>query len=337
MHGNLNPATKTVDGAMEAVLQDRYGSADVLRIGRIERPEIRDDEVLVRVRAAGVDRGVWHLMTGLPYVSRLALGLRRPKTPVPGMDVAGVVEAVGKNVTRFEPGDEVFGIGKGTFAEYAHAPENKLVTKPANLTFEQAAALTISGLTALLAVRDEAKVRPEQKVLIIGAAGGVGTYAVQIAKEFGAEVTAVCSTTKADLVRSIGADHVVDYTREEFADGERTWDVILDIAGNRSLSHLRRALAPKGTLVIVGGEEGGKWLGGLGRPIRASLLSLFIGQRLRMQLPRERLEDIQTLVELAEAGKVTPVIERTYALSDAPEAIRHLEAGRARGKLVITL
>jgi NADPH:quinone reductase-like Zn-dependent oxidoreductase len=308
-----------------------------LKFGDIEKPEVGDDEVLVRVRAAGVDRGVWHFMTGLAYPMRLIYGLRNPKNPVPGMDVAGIVEAVGKNVTRFEPEDEVFGIGKGTLAEYARAPENKLVAKPANLTFEQAAVVSISGLAALQAVRDEAKIRPGQKVLIIGAAGGVGTYAVQIAKEFGAEVTAVCSTTKTDLARSIGADHVIDYTREEFADGARHWDVILDIAGNRSLSHLRRALTPQGTLVIVGGEEGGKWLGGLGRPIGASLLSLFVSQRLRMQLPRERLEDIQTLKELAEAGKIAPVIERTYALNEAPEAIRHLEEARARGKLVITL
>jgi NADPH:quinone reductase-like Zn-dependent oxidoreductase len=322
---------------MKAICQYRYGSTDVLELGDVERPEVGDDEVLVRVRAAGVDRGLWHLMTGLPYPMRIMYGLRKPKNPVLGMDVAGVVEAVGKNVTRFELGNEVFGIGRGTFAEYARAPENKLVAKPANITFEQAAVVSISGLAALQAVRDEAKVRPGQRVLVIGAAGGVGTFAVQIAKEFGGEVTAVCSTTKTDLVRSIGADHVIDYTREEFADGTRHWDVIVDIAGNRSLSNLRSALTPQGTLVIVGGEEGGKWLGGLGRPIGASLLSLFISQRLRMQLPKERLEDIQTLKELVEAGKITPVIERAYALGEAPEAIGHLEGGRARGKLVIAL
>jgi len=337
MEAKGSTAMRTREGTMKAIFQDRYGSTDVLKFGDVEKPEVGDDEVLVHVRAAGVDRGVWHLMTGLAYPMRLMFGLRKPKNPVPGMDLAGTVEAVGKNVTRFESGDEVFGIGKGTFAEYTRAPENKLVAKPANLTFEQAAVVSISGLAALQAVRDEAKVRPGQKVLIIGAAGGVGTYAVQIAKEFGAEVTAVCSTTKTDLVRSIGADQVIDYTREEFADGARHWDVILDIAGNRSLSHLRRALTPQGTLVIVGGEEGGKWLGGLGRPIGASLLSLFVSQRLRMQVPKERLADIQTLKELAEAGKIAPVIERTYALSEAPEAIRHLEEGGARGKLVITL
>jgi len=292
--------------------------------------------VLVHVRAAGVDRGVWHFMTGLPYAGRIASGLRKPKIPVPGMDLAGIVETVGKNVTRFKPGDEVLGIGKFAFAEYARAPEKKLVSKPAVLTFEQAAVVSISGLPALHAVRDEAKVQPGQKVLIIGAAGGVGTYAIQIAKVYGAEVTAVCSTTKMDLVRSIGADHVIDYTREEFADGARHWDVIIDIAGNRSLSHLRRALSPRGTLVIVGGEDGGKWLG-LGRPLMASLLSLFTSQRLRMLLPKERLEDIETLKDLAESGKITPVVERTYELSEAAEAIRRIEAGHARGKLVITV
>ena len=321
---------------MKAIVQDKYGSAEVLRFEDIDPPEIGDNDVLVHVRAAGVDRGVWHFMTGLPYAGRIASGLRKPKIPVPGMDLAGIVETVGKNVTRFKPGDEVLGIGKFAFAEYARAPEKKLVSKPAVLTFEQAAVVSISGLPALHAVRDEAKVQPGQKVLIIGAAGGVGTYAIQIAKVYGAEVTAVCSTTKMDLVRSIGADHVIDYTREEFADGARHWDVIIDIAGNRSLSHLRRALSPRGTLVIVGGEDGGKWLG-LGRPLWASLLSLFTSQRLRMLLPKERLEDIETLRDLAEAGKITPVIERTYELSEAAEAIRRLEEGRVRGKLVITV
>ena len=321
---------------MKAIVQDKYGSAEVLRFEDIDPPEIGDNDVLVHVRAAGVDRGVWHFMTGLPYAGRIASGLRKPKIPVPGMDLAGIVETVGKNVTRFKPGDEVLGIGKFAFAEYARAPEKKLVSKPAVLTFEQAAVVSISGLPALHAVRDEANVQPGQKVLIIGAAGGVGTYAIQIAKVYGAEVTAVCSTTKMDLVRSIGADHVIDYTREEFADGARHWDVIIDIAGNRSLSHLRRALSPRGTLVIVGGEDGGKWLG-LGRPLMASLLSLFTSQRLRMLLPKERLEDIETLKDLAESGKITPVVERTYELSEAAEAIRRIEAGHARGKLVITV
>ncbi len=322
---------------MKAIFQDRYGSADVLQFGDVATPEIGDDEVLVRVRAAGVDRGVWHLMTGLPHVAKLAIGLRRPKQPVPGMDLAGVVEAVGSSVTRFKVGDEVLGIGKGAFAEYARAPEKKLVSKPANLSFEQAAALSISGITALGSVRDSAKVQPGQTVLIIGASGGVGTFAVQIAKELGAEVTAVCSGSKADLVRSLGADHVIDYTAEDFTDGARQWDVIIDIAGNRSLSRLRRALTPRGTIVFVGGEDGGSFSGGLGRPIRASLRSLFVRQRFVMQGPKERLEDIQALTELAEAGKVLPAIERTYPLSEAPEAIRQIEAGRVRGKLVITV
>ena len=248
---------------------------------------IGDDEVLVRVHAAGVDQGVWHVMAGLPYPIRLAgYGIRAPKNPVPGADLAGVVEAVGKDVTRFQPGDEVFGIGKGSFAEYARAREDKLAPKPANLSFEQAAAVAISGLTALQGLRDHGNVRPGQKVLIIGASGGVGTYAVQMAKAFGAEVTGVCSTAKVDLVRSIGADHVIDYTREDFAEGKQRYDVILDIGGNSSLSRLRRALTPKGTLVIVGGETGGRWLGGFDRQLRARLLSPFVGQTLTTFISR---------------------------------------------------
>ena len=266
---------------MKAIVQDTYGSTDVLRLRDIDQPEIAADEVLVRVHAAGVDRGVWHLMTGMPYPIRLAgYGLRAPKTPVPGSDLAGVVEAAGSGVTRFRPGDEVFGIGKGTFAEYARAREDQLAPKPANLTFEQAAAVAISGVTALQAVRDHGRVRPGQEVLVIGASGGVGTFAVQLAKICGAEVTAVCSTTKMDLVRSLGADHVVDYTRDNFAAGEQRYDVILDIGGNATLSRLRRALTPRGTLVIVGGETGGRWLGGYDRQLRALLLSPFVGQPL---------------------------------------------------------
>jgi NADPH:quinone reductase-like Zn-dependent oxidoreductase len=323
---------------MKAIVQDSYGSADVLELRDVDRPAIEDDEVLVRVRAAGVDRGVWHVMTGLPYPLRLAgYGLRAPKTPVPGMDVAGVVEAVGDDVTRFRPGDEVFGIGKGAFAEYARAPESKLAPKPANLTFEQAAVVAISGSTALQGVRDHGRVEPGQKVLIIGASGGVGTYAVQLAKAFGAEVTAVCSTTKVDMVRSLGADHVIDYTHDDFAQAEQRHHVILDIGGNSSLARLRRALAPKGTLVIVGGETGGRWLGGTDRLLRALLLSRFVDQKLGMFVTRENHEDLIVLKELIEAGKVTPVIDRTYPLSDVPEAIRYLEQGHARGKVVITV
>jgi len=323
---------------MKAIVQDSYGSTDVLELRDIDKPEIADDEVLVRVHAAGVDRGVWHVMTGLPYPIRLAgYGLRAPKTPVPGMDVAGVVEAIGNDVTRFQPGDEVFGIGKGAFAEYVRAPENKLAPKPANLTFEQAAAVAISGLTALQALRDEGNVQPGQQVLIIGASGGVGTYAVQLAKAFGAEVTAVCSTTKVDMVRSLGADQVIDYTRDDFAEGKQRYDLILDIGGNSSLSRLRQALTPKGTLTIVGGETDGRWLGGYDRMLRAPLLSLFVGQKLGTLVCSENHEDMIVLKELIEAGKVTPVIDRTYPLTEAPQAIRYLKQGHARGKVVITL
>jgi NADPH:quinone reductase-like Zn-dependent oxidoreductase len=323
---------------MKAIVQDTYGPADVLEFRDIGKPEIAGGEVLVRVHAAGVDRGVWHLMTGLPYPVRLAgYGLRAPKTPVLGTNMAGVVEAAGHDVTRFQPGDEVFGIGKGAFAEYARARENKLAPKPANMTFEQAAAVAVSGLTALQGLRHHGRVQPGQTALITGASGGVGTFAVQLAKAFGAQVTGVCSTTKADLVRSIGADHVIDYTREDFADGKQRYDVILDIGGNPSLARLRRALAPKGTLVIAGGETGGRWLGGADRQLRALLLSRFVDQKLTTFICRENHEDLIVLAELIEAGKVTPVIDRTYPLSEAPKAIRYLEQGHARGKVVITV
>ena len=321
---------------MKAIVQDRYGSTDVLEYRDVDRPQIADDEVLVRVHAAGVDRGVWHLMTGRPYPVRLAgYGLRAPKTQVPGMDVAGVVEAVGRDVTRFQRGDEVFGVGKGAFAEYARASEDKLAPKPANLTLEQAAAVPISGTAALQALRDHGRVRPGQHVLIIGASGGVGSFAVQLAKAVGAEVSAVCSTTKVDLVASLGADRVIDYTREDFAEGESRYDVILDIGGNSSLSRLRRALAPKGTLVITGGETGGRWLGGTDRQIRALALSPFVSQTLTTFIAKENHRDLLVLKGFIEAGEVTPVIDRTYALREAPEAIRYLQEGRARGKLVI--
>ena len=323
---------------MKAIVQDRYGSADVLELRDIDLPQVADDEVLVRVRAAGVDRGVWHLMAGLPYPIRIAgYGLRAPKHPVPGMDLAGVVEAVGKDVTSFAPGDEVFGIGKGAFAEYAVAPAAKLAPKPANLSFEQAAAIAISGLTALQALRDVAQVRAGQRVLIIGASGGVGTYAVQVAKAFGAHVTGVCSTSKVDLVRAIGADEVIDYTTEDFAAGDTRYDVIVDIGGNSSLTRLRRALTPTGTVAIVGGETGGRWMGGFDRMLRAPLLSPFVGQDLRSVTASENAADMLVLRDMIEAGQVTPVIERSYALADAPDAVRHVEQGKARGKVVITI
>jgi NADPH:quinone reductase-like Zn-dependent oxidoreductase len=323
---------------VKAIIQDRYGSPEVLQLKEIDKPAIGDEEILLQVRAAGIDQGVWHLMAGLPYLIRIAgFGLRAPKNPVRGLDVAGRVEAVGEKVTEFRPGDEVFGTCNGSFAEYACARADRLAPKPANLTFEQAAALPISGYAALQAVRDQGKVRPGQRVLIIGAGGGVGTFALQLAKAFGAEVTGVASTTKTELVRSIGADHVIDYTREDFADGRNRYDVILDIAGNRSLSHLRRALAPEGTLVIVGGEGGGKWLGGIDRQLRAHVLSPFVRQKLGTWISKERKEDLDALRELLEAGKVTPVVDRTFPLSEVPEAIRYLREGRARGKVVITV
>jgi NADPH:quinone reductase-like Zn-dependent oxidoreductase len=322
---------------VKAIVQDTYGSPDVLELRDIDRPVARDDEVLVRVHAAGLDQGVWHLMAGLPYLVRImGFGLRAPKDPVRGSDVAGVVEAVGSDVTRFKPGDDVFGIGQGSYAEYVRAREDKLAPKPASLTFEQAAAVPISGLTALQGLRDHGQVGPGQKVLIIGASGGVGTYAVQLAKAFGAEVTGVCSTTKVDMVRSIGANHVIDYRHDDFADGDQRYDLILDTGGNSSLSRLRRALTPQGTLVIVGGERGGRWSGGFERQIlRAPLLSAFVGQKLRPLTSKERAEDLQVLQELIEAGKVTPVIDRTYPLTEVPDAIRYMRDGHARGKIVI--
>src|ERR687885_717183 len=323
---------------MKAIVRYEYGSSDLLELKDIDKPEIGDEEVLVRVHAAGVDRGVWHLMTGLAYPIRLAgYGLRAPKNPVLGMDLAGVVDTVGKNVSRFQPGDEVFGIGEGSFAEYVRAREDKLASKPANLTFEQAAAVAISGLTALQALRDHGRVEPGQEVLIIGASGGVGTYAVQLAKAFGARVTGVCSTTKVEMVRSIGADHVIDYTREDFAEGEQRYDLILDIGGNSSLARPRRTLTPEGTLVIVGGEGGGRWLGGTDRQLRAMMLSPFVGQKLGTFINKENHQDMIVLKEFIESGKVTPVIDRTYPLAEVPEAIRYLEEGHARGKVVITL
>jgi NADPH:quinone reductase-like Zn-dependent oxidoreductase len=321
---------------MRAIVQTEYGTADVLRMAEIERPVIGADEVLVQVRAAGLDRGTWHLMAGLPYAARLVAGLRTPKSAVPGLDVAGVVVAIGSEVTRFQPGDEVFGVSKGSFAEFAAAREDKLARKPSKLNFEQAAAVPVSGMTALRGLSDVGRLQAGQEVLIIGASGGVGTYAVQIAKALGAEVTGVSSTSKLDLVRSIGADHVIDYTSDDFADGEKQYDLILDIGGNPALSRLRRALTPHGTLVIVGGEDGGRWIG-MGRQLRALALSPFVGQRLTILGPKEHYTVIERLTELIENGQLAPVIEQTYPLSDMPNAMRQLVAGRARGKLVITV
>ncbi|MGD2136163.1 MAG: NAD(P)-dependent alcohol dehydrogenase [Gemmatimonadales bacterium] len=323
---------------MKAIVQDTYGSPDVLKLEDIDKPLIGDDDLLVRVHAAGVDRGVWHIMTGLPYLIRImGYGFRGPKTRVPGTDVAGCVEAVGTNVTQWQVGEEVFGTCEGAFAEYACVKHDKCVPKPANVTFEQAAAVPVSGITALQGVRDQGAVAAGQSVLVIGASGGVGTFAVQIAKALGAEVTGVCSTSKVDLVRSIGADHVIDYTREDVAETERRYDVILDIGGNRPLSHLRRALAPRGRLVMVGGEHGDRWIGGMARPLRALVLSRFVSQKMGMFIAQVRQKDLLYLKDLIETGKVMPVIDNIYSLAEAAEAIRHLEAGQARGKVVVRI
>jgi len=321
---------------MKAIVHDVYGPPAVLRIDEIDRPVPGSGDVLVRVHAAGVDPGVWHLMAGMPYLVRaMGFGLRAPKFRVRGMDVAGRVEAVGPDVTRFRPGDEVYGSCNGSFAEYACAKEDRLAHRPENLTHEQAAAVPVSACTALKALRDGGRLQAGQTVLVIGASGGVGTFAVQLAKAYGAHVTGVCSTAKTDLVRSIGADEVIDYTSEDPTDGTRRYDLVLDIAGNRPLSKLRRALTPRGTLVIVGGEGGGRWIGGNDRQLRALLLSPFVGQRLRGLVAMEKHSDLRLLAELIEAGKVTPVIDRTYPLAEAPDAIDYLMAGHARGKLVV--
>ncbi|HEX6219634.1 MAG TPA: NAD(P)-dependent alcohol dehydrogenase [Acidimicrobiia bacterium] len=323
---------------MRAIVQNAYGSSDVLRSAEVDRPEIAANEVLVDVVAAGMDRGTWHLMAGKPYLMRIiGFGFRRPKNLVPGLDVAGTVVAVGSEVTRFQPGDEVFGISRGAFAEYAAVREDKLAHKPANLSFERAAVVPISGGTAIQALRDSGRVKAGQTVLIIGASGGVGTYAVQLAKAFGAEVTGVSSAAKVELVRSIGADHTLDYTRDEYLDGSKRYDLILDIGGNNSLSRLRRALTPQGTMVLVGGEEGGSLTGGFGRQLRALVLTRFVGQRLRMLVSKERSTDLEALRPYLENGQVTPVIDRTYPVAEVPDAMRHLEAGLVLGKLAITI
>jgi NADPH:quinone reductase-like Zn-dependent oxidoreductase len=332
-------STPTGSKTMRAIIQDRYGPDPdtILELAEIARPTIGVDEVLVRVASASVDMGTWHCMTGMPYAMRLTgFGLRSPKALNPGRSLAGTVESVGKDVTEFKPGDEVYGTCDGAFAEYARVKTSMLARKPANLTFEQAAAAPISAGTALQAVR-KAKVQTGQKVLIVGASGGVGTFAVQIAKAFGAEVTGVCSTAKMDLVRGLGADHVIDYTQDDFADGKHRYDVILDMGGSRRLSHLRRALTRRGRLVIVGGETGGRWLGGFDRSLRAVLLSPLVRQTLGMLASTENAEDLQALRDLIESGQVTPAIERTYPLSETAAAIRHVHDGQARGKVVITV
>jgi NADPH:quinone reductase-like Zn-dependent oxidoreductase len=333
------PALETTAGreVMRAVVQDVYGSADRLRLAQTGKPVIAAGEVLLQVRAAGVDRGTCHLMRGQPYLMRiLGFGFRGPKNHILGLDVAGTVAATGAGVTRFQVGDEVFGIAQGSFADYAAAQEDKLVPKPARLSFEQAAVIAVSGLAAIKGLH-AGRIATGQKVLIIGASGGVGTYAVQLAKAAGATVTGVCSTRKIDMVRSIGADHVIDYTREDFADGRQHYDLILDIGGDSGLRRLRRALTPKGTLVIAGGE-GGKWTG-VGRQLRALALSPVVSQRLTMYVSStsKRQADLQALRQHIEAGHLTPIVGKTYALPDVPEAIRHLESGHAQGKIAITI
>jgi NADPH:quinone reductase-like Zn-dependent oxidoreductase len=319
---------------MRAIIQDRYGSAEVLATQDIDRPEIADDEVLVRVHAASIHVGDWILMTGAPYVMRLGTGLSKPKHRVPGTDIAGIVEAVGPQVPGLRPGDEVFGWCAGAFAEYASAPKGQLVKRPTNLTFEQAAAVGVSASTALQLLRDDAKVRPGQKVLINGASGGVGTFAVQIARALGAEVTGVCSTKNLDLVRSIGADHVIDYTAEDFRTGAERYDVILDNVGDHSMSATRRALTPHGTLISNGGAHSA---GKLGRTFRTAIASMFVAQQGRPSLKTQNHADLVALKELVEGGKVTPVIGGTYPLDKTAEAIGHVADGHARGTLVIAV
>ena len=324
---------------MRAIVQTRYGDdpEHVLQLEETSRPVIGDDEVLVRVAAASVDMGTWHCMTGMPYAMRLmGFGVRSPKASNPGRAFAGSVDAIGKNVHAFALDDAVYGTCDGSFAEVVRTDTAKLAAKPTNLSFEQAAAAPISGVTALQAVR-KAHVQPGQRVLITGASGGVGTFAVQIAKATDAEVTGVCSASKMDLVRSLGADHVVDYSSEDFADGQHVYDVILDIAGSRRLTDLRRALSPDGTLVIVGGESGGRWLGGFDRSLRAALVSPFVSQDLGLLSSSENSTDLSALRELIEGGQVTPAVDRAFELGQTSEAINYVRAGNARGKVVVTL
>ena len=324
---------------MKAIAYEAFGSADVLELKEVRKPDVEPDEVLVRVRAASANPYDWHVMRGVPYVARLmGVGLRKPKESVLGTDLAGEVEAVGKAVTRFRPGDEVFGfVGAGGFAEYVSAPEKLLALKPANLSFEQAATVPLAAMTALQGLRNVGEIRAGQKALIVGASGGAGTFAVQIAKWFGADVTAVCSTRNLEMVRSIGADQVIDYTREDFTRGGQQYDVIFQLAGTASPSACRRVLTPKGRLVLSSGDSQGRFIGPVGRIIKAALLSPFVGQTLRPLITKPSSDDLQLLRELIEAGRVTPVIDRTYPLSEAADAIRYLETGRARGKVVISV
>jgi len=324
---------------MKAIVYRDYGSPDVLRLQEIEKLLPNDNQVLIKVRAASANPLDWHYMRGTPYIVRIDAGLLKPKDERLGVDVAGQVEAVGRNVTQFKPGDEVFGTGGGSFAEYVLASESKVVLKPANLTFEQAAAVPVAALTALQGLRDKGRIQPGQKVLINGASGGVGTFAVQIAKAFGADVTGVCSTRNVAMVRALGADHVIDYTKEDFTQGAQRYDLILDNVGNHSLLAFRRVMSPKGTYVLIGGggPNDGRWIGPMAGPIKALLLSPFVSQEFGMLLASVNRADLVVLSELMATKKVIPVIDRAYALSEVPAAIRYLEEGHARGKVVITV
>lgn len=333
----MNPDTPHPDtSTMRAITQSRYGSSDVLRLSQVPRPVVGDGQVLIRVHAAGLDRGTEHLMTGKPYAVRLALGMRRPRNPVPGRDVAGTVVETGAGVTRFAPGDEVYGVAPGSFAEYAVTGEDKVALKPANISFAEAAVVPISAGTALQALTDAGKVEAGQSVLVTGASGGVGSYAVQLAVSLGAEVTGVCSGAKLDHVTALGAHHVLDYTRDDWADGTRRYDLILDVAGNPSVRRLRKALNPHGTAVFVGGEHGGA-ITGMARQIRGAILSPFIRQRLVPLLARERATDYERLARLVEGGHLTPSLDRCYPLEQAAEAMRQLEEGTVRGKVAIVV
>jgi NADPH:quinone reductase-like Zn-dependent oxidoreductase len=325
--------------AMKAIVRDAYGSADVLEVRDVAQPSVAGDEVLVRVHAAGLDRGAWHIMTGRPYLIRIAgFGLRRPKDPGLGTELAGVVESVGAGVTGYAVGDRVYGSGRNSFASYTSARPGSLAPMPADLTYEQAAAVPVSGVTALQALRNQGRVQAGQSVLVIGASGGVGSFAVQIAKALGARVTGVCSPAKVDFVRSLGAVHVIDYTTGDLADGNRRYDLVLDIGGNRPVTTLRRLLTPKGAFVFVGGEGGGRLTGGMGRQLRSLALSPFVGQRLGTPwIAKVNRADLDALRTMIESGAVTPAIDRVCTLTDIPDALRDLEAGKVRGKIVAAI
>jgi len=334
------PAPVLPDNAqlMKAIVYRCYGSPDVLKFEDIEKPTPADDEILVKVHAAAVNPLDWHYMRGKPYIMRMDAGLGTPTSTRLGVDFAGTVEAAGSNVKRFKPGDEVFGGKRGAFAEYVSVHEDRaVVLKPANVTFEQAASVGIAAITALQALRDKGRIQPGQKVLINGASGGVGTFAVQIAKSFGADVTGVCSTRNVDMVRSLGADHVIDYTKEDFTESDQRYDLIVDNVGNHSLLESRRVLKPEGIFVIVGGPNEGSWIGPMTIPIKAFMLSPFVSQQFVFLLADLTKEDLTIIGDLMQAGKVTPVIDRRYKLSEIPAAIRYLEEGHARGKVVISL